>query len=56
MDYEYAQHAMAVRAIEFDAPERRFRREWQTRRELARNEAKVRRDLARIGEATPTVA
>lgn len=56
MDYEYAQHTMNARTIELEAPQSRFRREWETRRELERNEAKVRRGLARIGEATPRFA
>jgi hypothetical protein len=56
VDYEFAYHTTNVRQIEADAPSTRFRREWQTRRDLARNEARVRRDLARIGETAPRVA
>jgi hypothetical protein len=56
VDYELAHHTINARQIEADAPSARFRREWHTRRDLARNQAKVRRDLARIGEASARFA
>jgi hypothetical protein len=56
VDYEYAQHTTNARIIEASAHSAKFRREWETRRTVERNQVKVRRDLARLGEASATVA